>query len=164
MNEPSYEIIAEVAIAIAGFSGVAGALERRTGPGFSERELLALRQVIGWSGLALLFSLLPSGLGDLGLSSMRVQAICSLALGALMLALSAAVLYRNRQIARAGDPGRFQLLYLTLPLPVIAEIGALFLNGVGAIGPSAGIYRLGLITCVAFAYFVFAAWLIYRVG
>jgi hypothetical protein len=163
MDGQSYEVIAEIAIALAGFSGVATALQRRAQDGFSERDRLALSQMLIWSGLALAFALLPGALVDSGISLDMAQRVCGFGLGLLMLAFSIFVLYRNRQIESAGDRGPFPYLYFTLPLAVFIEIGALLLNGVGLIGPNPGIFRLGLITCLSIGFIVFAGWLIYRI-
>ncbi len=163
MDGQSYEVIAEIAVTLAGFSGVAAALHRRSRDGFSERDSLALRQMLIWSGLALVFALLPSGLVDSGIPLERAQVVCSFGLGLLMLAFMIFVLYRTRQIARAGDRGRFPYLYLVVPIAVFTEIFALLLNGVGLVGPNPGIFRLGLITCISIGFIVFAAWLIDRI-
>jgi len=40
---------------------------------------------------------------------------------------------------------------------VIAEIGALLLSGIGVVASNAGIYQLGLLTCLTIAFIVFAA-------
>ena len=95
MGGQSYEVIAEIAIALAGFSGVTATLQRRAHDGLNERDRLALHQMLVWSGLALAFSLLPAALVDSGISLERTQAACSLGLGSLMLAFMIFVLYRN---------------------------------------------------------------------
>jgi len=163
VDSQSYEIIAEISIALAGFSGMVAALQRRAQDGLTERDRLALRQMLAWSALAFTFSLLPAALIDLGVSHERTLTTCSLLLGLLMLAFSFFVLWRNHQVDRAGDRGPFPYLYLIVPVAVFAEIGALLLNSVGVIGPNPGVYRLGLITCLSLSFIVFTAWVIYRV-
>lgn len=163
MDFQSHEVIAEISVALAGFSGMTAALQRRAQDGFTERDRLALRQMLTWSGLALVFSLLPAVLVELGISPEGTLAACSLGLGSLMLAFSFVVLSRNRRVERAGDRGPFPYLYLIIPIAVFIEIGALLSNGLGLIGPSLGVFQLGLVTCLLVGFIVFAAWLIYRV-
>lgn len=163
MELQSYEVIAEIAVALAGFSGVAATLQRRAQHGFSERDRLALRQMLAWSGMALGFSLLPSALVAVGLSTEAALASCSGGLGLTMLVFSVFVLRRNRQVEHGGDRGPYPYLYAIVPLAVFAVIGALILNGLGVVALNPGIFQLGLLTCVGVGFTVFSAWLIYRV-
>ena len=131
MNEAVLYLLAEVAMALAGFSGVVVAVRLRGAQAWSPTELRFLWFLIGDSLLIVFFALLPVPMALAGWSDDTIWTICSSLLGSwfivgLLLALAGE--WRER---RAG-----QLTTVPLITPVI-------LYGVSAVALAMGIV-LGL--------------------
>lgn len=82
-------IIAELSVALAGFSGVVVGLRRRTGA-LSRQDVFGMIHILTSSGTAMVFSLLPSVLQAAGVGGAAAWRTTSLALGLLVTVASLA--------------------------------------------------------------------------
>lgn len=86
--EPSYEfnyVVAELSLALAGFSGVIVGLGRSTAKSINRHDQFGLLHILLCSGFALIFSLLPVALPYAGLSVGSSHSIASALLACTMI-------------------------------------------------------------------------------
>ncbi|HEU0297419.1 MAG TPA: GNAT family N-acetyltransferase [Anaerolineales bacterium] len=155
MNESILYTLAEVAVTLAGFSGVVGAFRLRGIHAWSPTELRVLWLLIGDSFLVLLFSLLPIPLVLADWSQDAVWGFCNALLGLWFIVVDLLVLREERR-----DRAARQLITVPVISPILyvlmvaaAGVGiALLLSAWDLVVPRGqAIYVLGLIVLLAFA-------------
>lgn len=97
-SESALGSIIEVAIAIAGFSGIVAAVGRRGAGHWTEEDQLRLRILLTASGAALVFAFLPFVLADL----VARDLVWRIASGLLAIHVVAISAYRVRQASHSG--------------------------------------------------------------
>jgi hypothetical protein len=95
-----YQTIAEIAIGLAGFSGLAVALRRDTGP-LSDIQKFRMSVLFGMAFGALFLSLVPHVLATLGVSDELLWGSASLAMVAWSLFFMYMWILRSRRIAKS---------------------------------------------------------------
>jgi hypothetical protein len=170
MNEPVLSTLAEVAIALAGFSGVAVVFRLRGAHSWSPTELRVLWFLIGDSFLVLFFSLLPFPLALANWSQDALWGLCNALLGSWFIVGDVLALRGERR-----DRVAQQLVTVPVITPIlyVMSIGALAM-GIGLwlsawdvlVPRGQAVYVLGLITLLAFAAleFLFFIGLVSRQG
>ena len=98
--------LAEIAVTLAGFSGLVGVFRTRSLDQWNPRDLLILWLILGLGGLAMVFALLPLPLFQAGLSAPVVWRATSLVFLVSLTAAIAAALIANDRLSRAGLPSR----------------------------------------------------------
>lgn len=155
MNESVLYTLAEVAVTLAGFSGVVVAFRLRGIHAWSPTELRVLWLLIGDSFLVLLFSLLPIPLALANWSQDALWGFCNALLGLWFIVVDLLV-FR----AELRDRSARQLITVPVISPIlyalmIAAVGvgiALLLSAWNLIVPRGqAVYVLGLIVLLAFA-------------
>ena len=137
----SFDTIAEVSVALAGFSGLAAAFRTRRMRDWAEWERIWFWYILSWSFGSLLFSLLPAVLGGLGLVPSVVWSLSSLLLALFILASVGFGARRGSQLHRLGvlHPRWGTTAVALLPALSAATLLVCSVAGVG-VSPS-GVYR-----------------------
>ena len=137
-------LIAEIGIALAGFTAVVTVVGRPPGP-LSALEAFRLSQLLALSLGAVALALLPLGLYHLGIDAPRLWQISSAAMAILGAGLLLGHVYSTRRFLR-GAPGFFnRILVTTLVLTHIGNIGLQIAHALGAVRPaSPGVFLIGL--------------------
>lgn len=148
--------IGAVAVALAGFSGVAVILGRRSRGGWSATERLRLRTLVEPSLVALFGSFLPGTIRLASQSDVLVWRLSNGALGLLGLAAVAAFIVRSR----TATPTTGQRVLLVL---AILGVGAHLLVAGGVLSPAELIFVLGLLVALVVAAYNFLL-LLFNVG
>jgi hypothetical protein len=170
MNGPVLSTLAEVAIALAGFSGVAVVFRLRGAQSWPPTELRVLWFLIGDSFLVLFFSLLPFPLALANWSQDALWGFCNALLGSWFIVGDVLALRGERR-----DRVAQQLVTVPVITPIlyVMSIGALamgialWLSAWDVLVPRGqAVYVLGLITLLAFAAleFLFFIGLVSRQG
>lgn len=97
---------AEIAVTLAGFSGLVAAFRRQSLEEWHPRDLLILWLILGLGGLAMLFALLPFPLFQARLAASAVWRAASLAFLFLLLVGIVGAVCASGRLARAGHPVR----------------------------------------------------------
>lgn len=143
-------LVAELAVAFAGFTAIVSVLDRRFGAGSATINVVRLRQMLEVSLVVIAASLMPGLLSWLGLREPLVWRVAC-----TFLVVGGAAFYLN-QTARGlsaearAIPG-FNLMYARF-LQLLG-IGALVASGLGAFGwiPAAGGFHLAVTLLLALA-------------
>jgi hypothetical protein len=141
--------VAEIALGLAGFTGLLVVLGRQPG-GFSPSEAFRLLILLVASLSALFLALIPLALHDSGLSGFVLWRVSSLIMAGSILA-SAGFLVRRVRSFQRGDSEAYSPVILVListgaGLVFVAQI----LNASGVLGsPSPGAYSFGLLFFIA---------------
>ena len=98
--------IAEIAVALIGFSGLIFAIRARGVAELETRDLSALAMIVCGGSLALAFSLLPLPLWYLGLAEPVFWRLSCGAFGAAMLGGAGVFHSVNRRLVKSGHPER----------------------------------------------------------
>lgn len=155
MNEDVLYLLAEVAVAIAGFSGLVVVLPLRDSQAWSPIEARMLRFLIGDSLLVLFFALLPVLLALADVSADAIWGVCSALLGTWFLVGNFWMLrgeLRDRALEQTISnpviaPIRYSIYVLALVMGIVLWLGAL-----GLLVPRGqAVYVLGLMLLLAFA-------------
>jgi hypothetical protein len=150
------QTIAEVAVALTGFSGVVVVLGPRGSGSWSREDLLQLRTLVEPSLVALFGSFLP---GTLLLAVRSEPFAWRLSNGALaMLGLVALVAFARRSRLAGTTPGQRVLVALA-----IFGIGALFITSLGLLPHYELTFVLGLILALIVAAYNFLL-LLFSIG
>jgi hypothetical protein len=138
----------EVAIGIAGFSGIVAAVGRRGAGHWSAADQLRLRILLTASGAALIFAFLPFVLVGF------VEDALVWRLGSALLAIHTAgiTLYRVRQASAAGIVDALQIRRWRAVLP-LAVVSLLTANAVWL--ASSSLYVLGVLWGLVIAFLTF---------
>lgn len=142
----SLEVIAEISIALAGFSGLIAMV--RSGPvhDWPPRVRLAFWISLNWSVAAVTLSLLPSLLLPIGLSSWPLlNGVASALLVAGLALMLRAHLQLNRQGAPTQNPWHWVANISVVVVGAVGTGAALFGAGGGA---SFEWFRFGVISCL----------------
>lgn len=156
LNEPALFILAEVAITLAGFSGVVVAFRLRGARAWSPYELRILWLLLTDSFLVVFFSLLPIPLNLAGWPHDAIWGVGSALLGTyfivgFVLALRGEV--RDRAVRQLFRVPVITSLFYYIVFPVALTMGIALWLSVGDVVVPRGqaVYVLGLITLLAFA-------------
>ena len=145
-GELSLETVAEIAIALAGFSGLIAMV--RSGPvhEWHPRVRLAFWISLGWSVAAVVLSLLPSFLEPLGFASWAfLNGVVAVALTTGLVAM----LRAHFVLTRAGTPTQNPWHWFVNLFVIVVGAIATSANAVGFSGePGFAWYRFGVIACL----------------
>jgi hypothetical protein len=155
MNETILNTLAEVAITLAGFSGVVVAFRLRGAHSWSPTELRILWLLIGDSFLVLFFSLLPFPLAIANWSDDALWGICNALLGSWFIIGNLLALRGERRDRAARQlitvPVITPIFYIVV-LVALAMGVVLWLSALDLLVPRGqAVYVLGLIVLLAFA-------------
>jgi hypothetical protein len=155
MNETVLNTLAEVAITLAGFSGVVVAFRLRGAQSWSPTELRILWLLIGDSFLVIFFSLLPFPLVIANWSDDALWGICNALLGSYFFVGDVLALRGERRDRLAQQlttvPVITPILYV-MSIGAVAMGIALWLSALDFLVPRGqAVYVLGLIALLAFA-------------
>jgi hypothetical protein len=155
MNETILNTLAEVAITLAGFSGVVVAFRLRGAHSWSPTELRILWLLIGDSFLVLFFSLLPFPLAIANWSDDALWGICNALLGSWFIIGNLLALRGERRDRAARQlitvPVITPIFYIVV-LVALAMGVVLCLSALDLLVPRGqAVYVLGLIVLLAFA-------------
>ncbi|MGD8280769.1 MAG: hypothetical protein PVF69_06410 [Gemmatimonadota bacterium] len=145
--------IIEVAIAIAGFSGIVAAVGRRSEGHWTDADQLRLRILLTASGVALVFAFLPFVLVDLAGEQLVWRAASAL----LAIHMGGISAYRVRQASVAGIIEAIGLRWWTLGLQAVV---ALLLLVNAFYWASASVYVLGVLWGLLIAFLAFVSLLL----
>jgi hypothetical protein len=155
MNEGVLYALAEVAVALAGFSGLVVVFRFQGVRRWSPMELRMLWLLIGDSFLVLLFSLLPVPLSLFGWSASLIWSVCPALLGTWFFLGSGLAIRGDRADRARGISVSVPAFTPILSAVVVGSIvmGAALWLSVFDLGVprGQGIYVLGLILLVAYA-------------
>jgi hypothetical protein len=141
--------VAQIAVALAGFSGLVVATRGASPAGWSTRDTWSLAGMFGASIGALFLALLPSLLFFLGLPTEVVWMLASLLMAAFLVAFSLTMGWFCRKLSRSGQPPRVRY-FSTAATLLLLVCGCL--AGLGALGifgrAVTGVFILGLMACL----------------
>ena len=116
--------IAQIAVALAGFSGLIAAIRTAAPEGWHPRDVWSLSWMLGASIGALLFALLPAWLALFGMDDARAYRIASALACAFTASFVGVMATSGRRLTRRGFPPRVKgfpaLLVLVLAIAAIA--------------------------------------------
>jgi hypothetical protein len=134
-------VIAEISIALAGFSGIVVAFRQRGIEAWPEHERVRLRFMLGVACVTLLFSLLPFVPHHLAVQHSVTWVFSSTAFSAGLVGVALVAYFGTRAHLNRLSRGWF---YTYLIGSVVSALG-LLCNGVGVFGPAyPGVYLAGL--------------------
>ena len=141
--------IAQIAVALAGFSGLVVATRDASPTGWSNRDIWSLAWMFGSSIASLFLALLPSLLFFLRFQTEIVWTLASLLMAAFMVAFALTMAFFSRRLSRLGERPRVRYFspaatFVLLACGCLAGLGALGRFGQAAVG----IFVLGLIACL----------------
>lgn len=155
MNEPVLYTLAQVAITLAGFSGVVVVFRQRGIHAWSPTELRIFWLLIGDSLLVLLFSLLPIPLALANWSHDAIWGFCNALLGSWFILGDLLALQGEQRDRAARQLITVPVITPILYVVVVVALGmgiALWLSVWNLIVPRGqAVYVLGLIALLAFA-------------
>ena len=140
--------IAEIAVALIGFSGLIFVVRARDVTELETRDLSALAMIVSAGSIALAFSLLPLPLSHVGLSEPVFWRISSLLFGVTMVAAAGVFHFVNRRLVKSGHPERTPRLNRTALISAFLMGMLLALSASGAVPPGPALYLLGLVVCL----------------
>ena len=151
--------IAQIAVALAGFSGLVVATRHASPTGWSTRDMWSLAWMFGASIGALFLALLPILLFFLRVPTEVVWMLATLLMAASMILFALTMSLFSRRLSKLGEPPRVRYFstgatLLLLGCGCLAGLGALGTFGQAAVG----VFVLGLMACLlvsAFALVVF---------
>lgn len=140
--------IAEIAVALIGFSGLIFVFRNRDITELPVRDLSALAMIIGAGSLALVFALLPLPLSYLGLDEPVFWRLSSGLFGGTLIGAAAAFSIVNRRLVRSGHPERTRHLNRTTLVAALSAGALLASSAFGLVPSGPAIYLLALIVCL----------------
>ena len=141
--------IAQIAVALAGFSGLVVATRGASPTGWSTRDIWSLTWMFGASLGALFLALLPILLFFLGLQPEVIWTGASLLMAAFMVVFSLTMSFSSRKLTRLGERPRVRYFssgatLMLLTCGCLAGFGALGILGQA----TTGVFVLGLMACL----------------
>ena len=161
METGRLDVIAEISVALAGFSGLAGAFRHRRFSEWTRRERLALWQILNWSVLTLFLALVPSALLNLRIPEEATWRLMSAIAFIAITIYAAALLIWSRRLTRSGEPAKGWAYPLNSVVGVFSAIG-LLTNATLVARPGIGLYQLALLGTLFIATMSFVNFLTYR--
>lgn len=140
--------IAEIAVALIGFSGLIFVVRARDVTELETRDLSALAMIVSAGSIALAFALLPLPLSYLGLGEPLFWQISSGLFGTTMLAGVGIFHVVNRRLAQSGHPERTPRLNRAALVSVFLAGALLALSAAGLLPAGPAIYLFGLVVCL----------------
>ena len=98
--------LAEIAVTLAGFSGLVATLRSRSLEDWHPRDLLILWLILGLGGMSMLFALVPFSMFQAGFAAERVWRVASLLFLLALIAAVARAVQESRRVSREGHPVR----------------------------------------------------------
>lgn len=143
--------VAELSVALAGFSGVVIGIRGAREGALARQDLFGLLHILGSSGAAMTFSLLPSALGAAGVDPLQAGNVTSLLLGALVLVASI-----GWGISAGWTGPRYPVVFYSFVVAGVALGIGLLTTSIGIVSYAATLLPLVLLwlLLVAFAQFV----------
>ena len=150
--ESALESAIEVAISIAGFSGIVAAVGHRSAGQWNDHDQLRLRILLTASGVAIIFSFLPFLLVD----AIDPSVVWRLTSGLLAVHTVAITLYRRRQASHIETASEFRN-----PFVLVLQVGVVIALVANAcwLG-SSSIYVFGVLWGLVVAFMTFVALLL----
>jgi hypothetical protein len=141
--------VAQIAVALAGFSGLVVATRGASPSGWSTRDTWSLAGMFGASIGGLFLALLPSLLSFLRLPTEIVWELASLLMAAFLVGFALIMAWFCRRLSKSGQPPRVPYFStgatsLLLACGCLAGLGALGTFGRAVIG----VFVLGLMACL----------------
>ena len=141
--------IAQIAVALAGFSGLVVATRDAAPAGWSPRDIWSLAWMFGSSIGSLFLALLPNLLFFLRLRTEVVWMLASLLMAAFMVGFALTMALFSRRLSRLGERPRVRYFSAAATL---LFLGCGCLAGLGALGrlgqAAMGVFVLDLIVCL----------------
>ena len=141
--------VAQIAVALAGFSGLVVATRGASPSGWSPRDTWSLAGMFGASIGALFLALLPSLLFFLRLPTETVWMLASVFLAAFLIVFALTMALFSRKLSKSGEPPRVRY-FSTAATLLLLTCGCL--AGLGALGRFSqavvGVFVLGLMACL----------------
>jgi hypothetical protein len=136
--------VAQIAVALIGFSGIVAAFKERGDAGLAGNEHALLSLLIERGFAALFFALLPPLLALLMSPGRVFWAVCSGLLGAYTLTAFVRLLRRRRLMSESARAAGARSFYMNSAIALGAAFGVQVLNAVGVV-PNQGLgwYALG---------------------
>ena len=148
-NEGFFLAVAQIAVALAGFSGLVVATRGASPSGWSTRDTWSLAGMFGASIGALFLALLPSLLFFLRLPAEIVWMLASLFMAVFLVVFALTMAWFCRKLSKAGQPPRVPY-FSTAATSLLFACGCL--AGLGALGifgqAVIGVFVLGLMACL----------------
>lgn len=141
--------IAQIAVALAGFSGLVVATREASPKGWTNRDIWSLAGMFGSSIASLFLALLPSLLFFLRFRTEVVWMLANLFMAGFLIAFALTMALFSRRLSRLGERPRVRYvvtgaMFLLLGCGCLAGLG-----GLGRFGEAAvGVFILGLIVCL----------------
>jgi hypothetical protein len=141
--------IAQIAVTLAGFSGLVVAIRGAPPTAWHPRDIWSLSWMFGTSLGALFMALLPPLLAFFGLREEPAWTVANLVMGVFMVAFSLAMAISGRRLTKLGHGPRVRYFPASATL-LLLICGLLSGLGATAIFPQMriGLFVLGLIACL----------------
>jgi hypothetical protein len=147
--------IAELSVALAGFSGVVVGIRGTRAGTLTRQDLFGLLHILASSGAAMIFSLLPFALHAAGVSEATAWIATSLSLGSLVLLASTAWGYATRRTVP-----RYPAVFWAFVATGAVLGAALLTTGSGLVGNPGGLVPITLLWLLLVGFAQFAAFLV----
>ena len=144
-------IFAEVAVAFAGFAGLAGLLARRFTGEAADLAHARLLGTIEWALIVVAFSLIPLATLNFAPESTLIWRVLSAALAAFAAAYA---VWSRQRLLRHLPGGRFNRAFARGW--IFGGATVLLINATGVLGREASYYIVGLLVYLLWAMFLFA--------
>ena len=140
---------AQIAVTLAGFSGLVLAIRGAPPARWHARDMWSLAWMLGVSLSAAFLALLPLVLALFSIGGGRLWRIATLVMSGWMIAFSLAMALSGRRLTRSGHRARASY-FPTVATSLTAGVGLLVgLAGSGVLSQArVGLFALGLVTCL----------------
>ena len=157
-----FELIADLGITFAGFTGIFLVLARRSGR-FSAREAMSIQLIVIDSLFAAFLSLVPLGLALFEVADSLIWRICSASYVAAAIPVYVYIERRFERIAKPERPAHMSIQYFFGKYSTILIAVAQIPNIVGwPYGPGPGTFFVGVAVALGLAAMVFVGFLFSR--
>ncbi len=140
---------AQIAVTLAGFSGLVLAIRGAPPSRWHARDMWSLAWMLGASLSAAFLALLPLVLACFAIGSERMWRAATLVMSAWMIVFSLAMALSGRRLTRLGYRARVRF-FPTMATSLTAGVGLLVgLTGAGVLSQArVGLFAFGLVTCL----------------